>query len=213
MSLSTYTELKAAVADWLNRVGQTELEARAGDFVLLFESLFDKQDIRHPKSTVRATATISGEYTALPADFLEMQRLRTTGGSSGWSTHRYVTPEELEDDKAGNEASDRPHLFSVVGNEIQIRPFSTDDTLTLEMVYWAKLTKLGDSQASNWLLVEAPEAYLFGALAEASPFIRDDERVALWTTKRDQAVASLRSAAERAALTSGTLKPRRRKLG
>ncbi len=213
MSLSTYSELKAAVADWLNRTGQADLEARAGDFILLFESLFDKQDIRHPKAVVRATATVSGEYTALPSDFVEMQRLRTTGGSSGWATHRYVTPEELEDDKAVNESSDRPHLFTVSGNEIQIRPYSTNDTLTLEMLYWAKLTKLGDAQASNWLLAEAPEAYLFGALAEATPFIRDDERVALWTTKRDQAVASLRSAAERAALTSGTLKPRRRKLG
>ncbi len=213
MSLSTYTELKAAVADWLNRTGQADLEARAGDFILLFESLFDKQDIRHPKAVVRATATISGEYTALPTDFVEMQRLRTTGGSSGWATHRYITPEELEDDKAGNDAADRPHLFSVVGNEIQIRPYSASGTYTLEMVYWAKLTKLGEAQASNWLLAEAPEAYLFGALCEATPFIRDDERVALWTTKRDTAVASLRSAAERAALTSGTLKPRRRKLG
>jgi hypothetical protein len=213
VSLSTYTELKAAVADWLNRTGQADLEARAGDFILLFESLFDKQDIRHPKAVVRATATISGEYTALPTDFVEMQRLRTTGGSSGWATHRYITPEELEDDKAGNDAADRPHLFSVVGNEIQIRPYSASGTYTLEMVYWAKLTKLGEAQASNWLLAEAPEAYLFGALCEATPFIRDDERVALWTTKRDTAVASLRSAAERAALTSGTLKPRRRKLG
>ncbi len=213
MSLSTYTELKAAVADWLNRTGQADLEARMGDFILLFESLFDKQDIRHPKSIVRATATISGEYTALPTDFVEMQRLRTTGGSSGWATHRYITPEELEDDKAGNDAADRPHLFSVVGNEIQIRPYSASGTYTLEMVYWAKLTKLGEAQASNWLLAEAPEAYLFGALCEATPFIRDDERVALWTTKRDTAVASLRSAAERAALTSATLKPRRRKLG
>jgi hypothetical protein len=213
VSLSTYTELKAAVADWLNRTGQADLEARMGDFILLFESLFDKQDIRHPKSIVRATATISGEYTALPTDFVEMQRLRTTGGSSGWATHRYITPEELEDDKAGNDAADRPHLFSVVGNEIQIRPYSASGTYTLEMVYWAKLTKLGEAQASNWLLAEAPEAYLFGALCEATPFIRDDERVALWTTKRDTAVASLRSAAERAALTSATLKPRRRKLG
>lgn len=213
MSLANYTELKSAIADWLNRVGQTELEARAGDFILLFESLYDKQDIRHPKSVVRATAPVSAEYTALPSDFLEMQRLRTSGGSSTWTTHRYVTPEELEDDKAGSDGSSRPHLFTVTGNEIQIRPYSTDASLTLEMLYWAKLPKLSAGVASNWLLAEAPEAYLFGALTEATPFIRDDERVALWTAKRDAAVASLRSAAERAALTSGTLKPRRRKLG
>jgi hypothetical protein len=213
VSLNTYTALKDAIADWLNRTGQTELEARAGDFITLFESLFDKQDIRHPKSSVRATATITDEYTVLPSDFLEMQRLRTTGGSEGWTTHRYVTPEELEDDKANSSADGRPHLFTVVGNEIQIRPYSTDSTLTLEMVYWSRVPELGPSVTSNWLLIDAPEAYLFGALCEAAPFIRDDERVALWTAKRDQAVASLRSAAERAALTSGTLKPRRRKLG
>jgi hypothetical protein len=213
VSLSNYTEIKAAVADWLNRVGQADLEARAGDFILLFESLFDKQDIRHPRSLVRATAPVLGEYTALPVDFVEMQRLRTTGASSTWATHRYVTPEELEDDKAGSDSAGLPHLFTVAGREIQIRPYSGTGELTLEMLYWGKLAKLSVSTPVNWLLTEAPEAYLFGALTEATPFIRDDERVAMWQGKRDAAVASLREAAERASLTSGTLKPRRRKLG
>ena len=108
MSLANYTELKAAIADWLNRTGQTELEDRAGDFVGLFESQFNKQEIRHPKASVRTTLAVSGEYVALPSDFSEMQRLRTTGGSAGWATHRYVTPEELEDDKAANDSSGRP---------------------------------------------------------------------------------------------------------
>lgn len=213
MSLATYTELKSAIADWLNRVGQTELEARAGDFITLFESQFNKQDIRHPKSLVRATATLSAEYLALPTDFIEMQRLRATAGSTPWATLRYVTPEELEDDKAMYEATSKPSLFSVIGDELQIRPYSTSSTITVEMLYWAKLTPLSGSVASNWLLAESPECYLFGALCEATPFIRDDERVALWAEKRGTAVASIREAAQRASLTSGTLKPRRRKLG
>lgn len=211
MSLATYADLKAAIADWLNRTGQPELEARAGDFIALFESLYDKQDIRHPRSVVRATATAASEYTALPLDFREMQRLRTTG-SSNWSTHRYVTPEELEDDKAGDNWG-RPHIFTVVGQEIQIRPYETDSELTFEMVYWSTLKRLTDAEPTNWLLQYNPDLYLFGALTEATPFIRDDERVSLWSSKRDTALGMLRSEAERAVLTSGTLKPRRRKLG
>ena len=81
------------------------------------------------------------------------------------------------------------------------------------MVYWAKVTPLSDSAPTNWLLTESPEVYLFGALCEATPFIKEDERVALWQEKRGMAVAALREAAQRASLTSGTLKPRRRKLG
>lgn len=216
MSLATNTDLQAAIADWLNRVGAPELTARTPDFITLFESQFNKLDIRHHKALKRSTATMEDEYTALPGDFVEMQRLRVTvDGQSPQATLRYLTPEEFEDQELirsyGN-VGQFPAFYTVVGVELQIKPFTPSATTELELLYWAKLDPLATNE-TNWLLLEAPECYLFGALCEAIPFIRDDERLPMWTDKRDGAVGRLREAAERFRHTAGTLKPRRRKLG
>jgi hypothetical protein len=34
--------------------------------------------------------------------------------------------------------------------------------------------------SSNWILRDHPDAYLYGALLQAAPFLRDDERIAVW---------------------------------
>lgn len=218
MSLDTYTELQAAVADWLNRTGSPEVAARAPDFIRLFEAKFDNYDppIRHPKMTVRATAVVDGEYTQLPGDFLEMQRLRLIVPDRGKLT--FVTPEKFEEEKAGRTGVDQG-LFTVIGNELQIYPYSTTAPATAEMVYWGKLPKLSalaaatPAQPNNWLLRDYPSAYLYGALLEAAPYLRDDERIAVWAAGLEQALTNLTSAGDRARHSAGTLIPRRRKLG
>ncbi len=222
----TYAGLVNSVADWLNRVGSPEVAAASPDFIRLFESQFDKLDIRHPKATVRATTPLESEYTALPADFVEMQRLRVSiEGVDAFATLRYLTPEEFEDEHVGRDAAAlprQPAFYTVSGGELQIKPYSADNPATIEMLYWGKVPRLNEvtnpgppevRRTSNWLLLEAPEAYLYGALVEATPFLRDDERLGMWAKMRDDAVGRLRDAAERARHTAGTLKPRRRKLG
>jgi len=36
---------------------------------------------------------------------------------------------------------------------------------------------LSDSNTSNWLLSLSPDIYLYGALLQATPYLRDDERL------------------------------------
>ncbi len=215
MSLDTYTGLQEAVADWLNRVGSPEVAARTPDFIRMFESKFDNYDppVRHPQMTVRATAEIDSEYTKLPPDFLEMQRLRIVTPLRG--TLRYLTPEEFEDEKVRRKWDTTRYAgtFTVIGDELQIYPFNDSEPMTAEMVYWGKLPKLSDSVATNWLMAEYPSAYLYGALLEATPYLRDDERIAVWSAGLSQAMDFLIAAGDRARRSAGTLKPRRRKLG
>jgi len=67
MALSTYTELKASVADWLNR---TDLTTIIPDFIALAEAQIERT-LRTRQMIVRTTASIDTEYSAVPADFLE----------------------------------------------------------------------------------------------------------------------------------------------
>ena len=73
MAITTYAELKTAVADWLNR---SDLTAVIPSFIALAESHFNQEErLRNQKSIVRATATFNQEYEALPGDYLEMLNL------------------------------------------------------------------------------------------------------------------------------------------
>lgn len=219
MSLDTYTGLQEAVADWLNRIGSPEVAARTPDFIRLFEAKFDNYDppIRHPKMTVRATAVADSEYVQLPGDFLEMQRVRFVGSRKG--TLRFVTPERFEDEKTAAFGADYSGIFTVVGEELQIYPFTADQNVQIELTYWGKLPKLADlaaadpAQPNNWLLREYPSTYLYGALLEATPYLRDDERITVWSAGLSQALDFLIAAGDRARHSAGTLAPRRRKLG
>jgi hypothetical protein len=67
MAISTYSELQASVADWLNR---TDLTSAIGDFVALAESQFNRS-IRHRYMITRSQATIDSEYSATPADWIQ----------------------------------------------------------------------------------------------------------------------------------------------
>ena len=51
--------------------------------------------------------------------------------------------------------------------------------------------------ATNVVLNEAPDIYLFGALLQAEPFLLNDERVALWRDQFDRAIEQLNNVRER----------------
>lgn len=65
MALTTYTALKASVADWLNR---TDLTAAIPDFISLAEAQMERT-LRTRQMIVRANASFNAEYGTTPADF------------------------------------------------------------------------------------------------------------------------------------------------
>jgi hypothetical protein len=59
-----------------------------------------------------------------------------------------------------------------------------NDSYVITLIYWARLAAL--STAINTVFTNYPGLYLFGALAEAAPFLKDDKRVPLWEGKFNQ---------------------------
>lgn len=49
------------------------------------------------------------------------------------------------------------------------------------LTYWKKLDTIVSNQ--NFVILNEPGLYLYGALIEASPYIQDDERTVLWATQ------------------------------
>jgi hypothetical protein len=207
MALTTYTELKASIADWLNR---TDLTTTIPDFISLAEAQIERT-LRTRQMIVRANASFDSEYGAVPADFLETKSLKLTS-TNPLTPLSFLSIDDMDAARSHYTASGRPRFFSVVGGQFRISP-TPDATYTAELIYFAKLAKLSSTVASNWLLTSSPDIYLYGSLLQAAPYLQDDARIQTWATLYERALNDLRTADDRGASSGGTLLTRAKTFG
>ena len=195
MALSTFTELKDAIADWLDR---SDLTARIPDFIALAEARINRE-LRIRPMEVRSTmnATVDQQYFNLPGGYIQMRNIQLNTNPT--TPLEYITPEML-DRLYGSSTKGKPRAYTLIGDEIQLAPIP-DSAYTLEMAFYEKFTALGDGTSgtvtSNWLTKNAPDILLYGALMEAEPFIKNDERVAVWLNGYGNAIDKLQKADQR----------------
>lgn len=173
MAISTYSELKSAIADWLNR---DDLTSVIPSFIELAEAELTR-NLRHRKMIARADATINSEYTQTPLDWFQTQTLILE--TDPVTTLEYLTPEALNAKRAASTANGKPLFYTMIGTEIQVYPVPSGDH-TAEMVYYSKIPSLSDSETTNWLLTLAPDIYLYGSLMQSAPYLQDDNRLSVW---------------------------------
>ena len=173
MAISTYSELKSAIADWLNR---DDLTSVIPSFIELAEAELTR-NLRHRKMIARADATINSEYTQTPLDWFQTQTLILE--TDPVTTLQYLTPEALNAKRAASTANGKPLFYTMIGTEIQVYPVPSGD-YTAEMVYYSKIPSLSDSETTNWLLTLAPDIYLYGSLMQSAPYLQDDNRLSVW---------------------------------
>ena len=207
MALTTYNELKSSVADWLNR---TDLTAVVPDFISLAEAQIERT-LRTRQMIVRATASIDTEYSAVPADFLETKSIKLN--TSPVTALAFESIDALDQLKATTYiAAGKPQYFGIVGGQIRVLPVP-DSTYTAELTYYAKLTKLSSTVATNWLLAQAPDVYLYGALMQAAPYLKDDARITVWSSIYMKGLEDLQIADDRSATSGGAIMARARTFG
>ena len=207
MAISTYTELKSAVADWLNR---DDLAAVVPTFIALAETSMERA-LRTRKMLVRANATIDTQYSAVPSDFLEIRSMKITSSSPIQPMYAQ-TIGAMDDLDAKNPGTGKPVYFCVVGNQIRVHP-APSGNYTAELAYYSTINKLSASVASNWILASHPDAYLYGALLQAAPYLKDDERAGVWSGLYVAAIEAIKTADERAASSGGALVTRTASFG
>ena len=182
MSISTYSDLQTSVANGLHR---SDLNALIPDFIALAESKLSG-DLQARSMEVRTTLTTTAgnAYVTLPTDMLEMHRL--TVKSDPVYVLSYRSPDELQQDYPYT-TTGKPAVFAILGSEMQLAPIP-DSAYTLELVYKQKIPALSNSNTSNWLLAQWPNAYLYGALCAAQPYIANDQRLPTFQALYQEAV-------------------------
>jgi hypothetical protein len=202
-----YTSLQAAVTEYLARDQDTTLIARIPTFIQLFEAKMNRAlFVRQMEQ--RATAVIDitqsePEFIALPSDFQSMRRIRLSS-VSGKPYLSFLSGTQMDEFRLFSaDASGQPIYFTIFGNEIELCP-SPDQDYTVEMVYRQNVPALS-SNSTNWLLTLAPDLYLYGALLESAPYIKEDERIQTWGIGLKTALDDLNELGKTSAFNAGPM--------
>tara|TARA_R100001509_G_scaffold165702_1_gene149092 strand:+ start:7141 stop:7770 length:630 start_codon:yes stop_codon:yes gene_type:complete len=182
MALTSYTELKTSIANYLNR---SDLSSVIPDFITLAEAKMNRVlRLRVMQKRVSTTTVANDEFVDLPSDFLEMVQFFVDSNPN--VVLDYVNPTEIELDNL-RDTSGTPQQYSIIGNEIKLNPIP-DSVYTLKLTYFSEIPTLSDSTTTNYILSNYPQVYLYGSLLEAQPYILNDERIQVWMTLYNEAI-------------------------
>ncbi len=192
MALTTYSELKTSVANYL---GRSDLTSQIPDFITLAEIRLNRSvRIRQMLKTATATTTSGDPTVGLPSDFLQMRDLYIAGTPR--TPISYLSPSAFTRDARADEAG-LPNYYTLRAAEIVLAPYP-DSAKTLTMLYYGKPTAMSDSVSSNEFLANCPDALLYGALLEAEPYLMNDARLQVWSSLYNNAVSSLNTSDDEA---------------
>ena len=191
MAINTYSTLQTAVANWLDR---NDLTDRIPEFISLAEATFNRTlRLRAMETTVADTTPSGSKEDALPTSYLQMREIHLT--TSPVISLAYITPEIMYRIRAGSN-NGKPNAYTIVGDNILFGP-TPDDGYGYSMTYYKAFDALGDDTQTNWLILNAPDLYLYGTLLQAEPFLMNDERVPLWERGVRQVINDLQEQDDR----------------
>jgi hypothetical protein len=211
----TRGELQTAVLSWLHRANfrsaVPDFDA-VGNFISLAEQDVNL-DLRARCMVVRTEQPIdAGPQIPLPCDYIEGFRIGLVGGGEllyepsarigeGDVYLAYAEPEAITYASSGP-----PRSYTVIGDIMEIRPWSAPpDPLpagwmpwTVRLDYYARQSLGPNLTDTTRVLTNYPGVYLYGALLQAAPFLRDDSRLATWQTNYQSTIFRANAEHERA---------------
>jgi hypothetical protein len=210
MTISTYTDLQTAVTEWLARDQDATLIARIPTFIQLAEAKFNRmlfvRQMETRATTTVDTASTEPEFISLPSDFQSMRRIRLSS-VEGKPNLIFMSGTQMDEFRYSDaNTAGRPLYFTIFGSEMELAP-TPDQNYTIEMVYRVNVPALA-SNSTNWLLTLAPDLYLYGALLESAPYIKEDGRIQTWALGFSSALDSLNNLGMASTFNAGPMNMR-----
>ena len=197
MALDSFDNLKAAIKTWSHRdeiVGQL-----ADDCVTMAE-----QEIFYGATPMRLIEMVAEDITAattknlaLPDDLLEIRNVSIEVDDCYYRL-RNIPLQQMPD--RGDEEG-VPSAYSITsGLVFDVIP---DQSYNIKVEYYAKPSALSSASPTNIVLQKYPTAYLFGGIAAALLYAKEDEMASEYTIRMRDVIARANSDAE--ALSYGSM--------
>lgn len=191
MAINTYADLQKSVATWLKRSNLADV---IPDFIRLAEVRINR-DLRVKQMTDSYTRTTDQHQIALPNTLLEMEKVSLNGTTLVYNGVGLVEPAYLN--LRGNE-------YAIIGDSLYIsRAYDGPQTLILN--FYKRLEPLSATNTQNPVLSNFPNVYLYAALLEGTPYLKDDDRIGIWQAAYSEMVAGLNNAWESGKAGGGAL--------
>lgn len=187
MSFTNLDELVAAVGRWIKR---KDLAPVVPDFITLFEARVNRVLRTSWQRKFAASMPVVNGVATLPTDWLEAIAV-----DDGADELRFMTTLQFGPTQVNS------GFYAIEGGTFRV----SGNTGTLNVRYYAKIPPLGVLNPTNWLLANHPDAYLFGVLTEAEPYLVNDARMALWKDRGDTAIQGIQMADDQARFAGGSL--------
>lgn len=183
MAISTYSELQAAVTDWMVR---SDISGSTDDFITLAEARLNR--ILEPVATTATlTGTIGSASVSISAlDIVEPDALWASDGN----TESFVTPQTLGTFQ-NTDVEGRPSFWAIEGTNIKFeRP--CDQAYSFRFIYTARLG-LSDVVTTNEFLRKHPDMYLCASIYWGCVYIQDEGKANSAKAMWDEFLAEVRS--------------------
>jgi hypothetical protein len=189
VTISTYAELKTAIANYSARA---DLTGRDDEFIDNVEAKFNRRlRLRQMEATATGNFVAGTATIALPTDFLEARSFTYDVATSAPIKLEFVTPEQGDAMEYGTNAP--PRWFTYAGGVIRLYP-TPDQAYAYTLRHYVKVPALTSMNTTNFLLTAWPDAYLYGCLVEACAFAGDDPRLPIWKQGFEEAIGEMKRA-------------------
>lgn len=204
--VTTYSELQSHVADTLNR---TDLTTPITTFIQMAEQSLNR-DIRVRRLVDHGILSVTGDDTVLPSAFSSVESWYHDGPTFRGPIE-IVNPDMIGQLKRRHGATGTPAFAAIIEGVARYAP-APNGTFSTEFVYWEKVPSLTVSATTNWLLDDHADIYIYAALAETAPYLKDDNRIQVWERQLEKRIEQLHRETEDERF-SGTLRRQFKPIG
>lgn len=179
--MSDYATLQADVK---SAMGRTDIPS----YVYRLATATINQECRllemQAETTLSAAASV-----ALPSDFLEMESVYIDVSNS----RRALMPTTEQTQAQTHSNTGMPRTYAIHDGELTLSP-GPDDTYTLTVRYYARLSDLSAGVDTNDVLTRHPALYLYAALTHAAVWAKDSEAAGVYAQMFQGEVARAKKA-------------------
>lgn len=158
------------------------MSANIPDFITAADDRINREVVESADREIVFTSTIASDGTmAVPSDYNQLKHAyiassktyRLQRKKAGWIYEKYPT----------RSADGLPKFIAREGTNFIFGPFP-DSGYTVRGVYYRDHPALSSSACP--MFTASPMLWIYAALAEAEPFMKNDKRIALWEAKYKQ---------------------------
>lgn len=191
-AVMTYDSLVENIQSYLERSDTATLE-KIPLFIMLAEQVIATQIKFLGNLTVNTSAMVANQAIVdKPARWHKTVSMNVTvaGERKPVLLRKYEYLREYWPDPS---ASGEPKFYADYDYTHWLVAPTPDAAYNFEVLYYERVQPLDSSNQTNWFTTYAPQALLYGSLLQAMPFLKNDERMAMWQQQYDLIINTLKA--------------------